>query len=137
MEEFDHNEDHPLEVEILSRDGSIREGHLILKERSAQERIGRAAQAFLIWMLAAVAAFFIPILHFILVPAFVLVAIFMAANGLFDVFKIESGEIVCAHCKNKNIVEAQNETYPLHLDCENCNARLTGYRAAAGELTNF
>ncbi len=135
MEEFDHNEEHPLEVEILSRDGSIREGYLILKERTPQERIKRAVQAFFLWMLAAGVSVFIPVLHFILVPAFVLVAFFMAANGLFDVFQIESGHIICNHCGTNNIVDAQPETYPLHIDCDHCDARMTAYRAAAGELT--
>jgi hypothetical protein len=135
MEEFDHEKEHPLEVEILSRDGSIREGHLILKERQPQERVTRALKAFCMWMLAAAVAVFIPVLHFVLVPAFVLVAIFMAANGLFDVFKIESGEIVCSRCGTTTPIEERAETYPLHIDCDHCDARMTAYRAAAGELT--
>ncbi|MEK6554718.1 MAG: hypothetical protein AABZ31_05730 [Bdellovibrionota bacterium] len=135
MEEFDHDKEHPLEVEILSRDGSIREGYLVLSERTPQERVVRAVQAFFLWMLAALISLFIPMLHFILVPAFILVALFMGANGLFDVFKVESGEITCARCGTVNHIEAQNETYPIHIDCDHCDARMTAYRAAAGELT--
>lgn len=135
MEEFDHDKEHPLEVEILSRDGSVREGHLILKERSPQERMIRSAKAFGLWGLAAVAAVFIPMLHFILVPAFILIALFMAANALFDVFFIESGEITCARCGTATGIETQGETYPITIDCEHCDARMTAYRAAAGELT--
>ena len=133
MEEFDHEKEHPLEVEILSRDGSIREGHLILKERPLQDRVSRAFKAFGLWTLAAILAVFIPVLHFILVPAFVLVAIFMGANGLLDAFKIESGELTCARCGTVSHIDARAETYPLHIDCEHCDARMTAYRTVTDE----
>lgn len=134
-ENEESHEDHSLEVEILSRDNSLREGHLILKERSAQQRIVRALQSLALWLVAAFIALFIPVLHFILVPVFVLAALFMASNAIFDVFKIESGEAICARCNFKNNIEEQNESYPLHVDCENCDSRITAYRASAGELT--
>ena len=133
MEEFDHNEDQPLEAEIFSRDGSVRDGFVLLKERTHQERLARAVRSFVTWSLAAGVSLFIPVLHFILVPVFILAAFFMAANALFDVFRIESGEAICARCGALNKIEPQVESYPIHIDCSQCDSRMTAYRVVIGE----
>ncbi len=117
-----------LEIEVISRDGSIQDGHLILAERTQPERLKAAIRSFAIFALLAVAAAFIPVLHFILVPLCTVGAFFMAFNSYFDSHEIESGELICSQCKTKHLVEARSEIYPLVYECDKCGSRLTGYR---------
>lgn len=116
------------EVEVISRDGSIRDGHLILGERSHGERLKNAFKSFGIFAVCAVFAAFIPVLHFILVPLLTLGAFFMAFNSYFDSHEIESGEMICSQCSTLQLIEPRSEIYPLIYECDKCGSRLTGYR---------
>ena len=116
------------EVEVISRDGSIETGHLILSERPHSERLKKALKSFGIFAVAAVFSAFIPILHFILVPALTIGAFFMGFNSYFDNQEIEAGEMICSKCKTVQLVEARAEIYPLIYECDKCGSRLTGYR---------
>lgn len=117
-----------LEIEVISRDGSIHDGHLILAERTQAERIKAAVRSFAIFAVLAVLSAFIPVLHFILVPLCTIGAFFMAFNAYFDSHEIESGELVCSQCKTRQLIEARSEIYPLVYECDKCGSRLTGYR---------
>lgn len=116
------------EIEIISRDGSIKDGHIVLIEKAQNVRVRAALKSFGIFAVAALLGALIPVLHFILVPLLTLAAFFMAFNSYFDSHSIGSGQIICAKCGHTQIIEARAEIYPLVYDCEKCNSRMNGYR---------
>lgn len=101
-------------------------GHAVLAKIPGVVRMRKAAKSYLIFLGLAVAAIFVPILHFILVPGFLLLSIFMAINAYVDGVEIANIELKCEKCNSDiTLPEKRADQYPFWVKCTHCQ---TEYR---------
>lgn len=95
---------------------------LPLVEIPKRERVLRAGKSLGILWACAVGAAFIPMLHFILVPGFLLAGILFAANGYSDDQRIGDPKLTCLKCKSPLSLKDLADQFPKYLRCESCGA---------------
>jgi len=84
------------------------------------ERMWRAARMLgILWAIALVAAF-IPILHFFLVPLFLLLGIALSIMTWLEKAFVEGGEIPCPNCGKTISLEKCAESWPKTQRCPGC-----------------
>lgn len=63
---------------------------------------------------------FIPVLHFLLVPIFFFLGIFIAVKSLKSKARILSGNTTCPYCQKNIKIAAQALLWPITEICQNC-----------------
>ncbi len=91
------------------------------------ERIGRAAKGLAVAWGAALVSIFIPVAHFLLVPGFALVGVFVFAKRTRTREVTESIHGTCPHCGEEQDFDSSSLWHlgPMHLTCANCSRLLT------------
>ncbi len=102
----------------------INGGTVEMVEIPKSERLARAGKAFGIFLGATIFAIFIPILHFILVPALFLATIFFTINSYVDDRRVGGGQVTCLKCHSVNTIPPGPDRFPILLECSKCGARL-------------
>lgn len=98
---------------------------LTVKEWSSGERLKRALKLLAKSWGVALAAVFIPLLHFFLVPLFVLGGLIGAALVYGAEKSLEKGEGTCPSCGAPvSVAKRWNLVFPFAFHCENCQARI-------------
>lgn len=110
-------------ISIVGRiDGElIAEGNVNLGPVEKALRIKRAVRNSAICFALMIGSVFVPMLHFILVPGFFLLTIFLGLNAYFDDVEITDGEITCQKCQSKIVIGKHGDHWPLWAKCEKCN----------------
>lgn len=85
------------------------------------QRIGRAAIRLVVCWALAVATFFIPLLHFVLVPGFVVVGPVMAFLAFRSTVKVTSTSVTCPKCEKVSTIEKGLTGWPVTLRCSHCS----------------
>ena len=91
-----------------------------LEEISRTERLARAGKSLGIFWVCAVAAIFIPIVHFFLVPSLLLAGLFFAANGYSDSLRLKSKDFQCLKCGTNLSLPSVSDQFPKWGTCSNC-----------------
>jgi hypothetical protein len=110
---------------VCSVDDLRSDGFVLRRDLDKSERMRRALRIFGICFGIAFLTIFIPILHFILPPLFLVIGGVFATTTYMDSAEIASGEIVCPNCKKQMEVRKQPEEWPKAVRCEGCSYSLS------------
>ncbi len=110
------------EVKVVGRyDGQIiGSGHVQMGPVAKPIRIKKALRNFSICFVLMIAGLFVPMLHFVLVPGFFMLSIFMAANAYSDSIEISAGQLICDSCKATIEIEKHSDQWPFWVHCSKC-----------------
>jgi len=94
-------------------------GHLV--ELNFSQRLTRALKKFLLLISITIAAVFIPVAHFVLVPVFLILSVYF----FFKEFKIKQNLIItdsynCLNCQSNLLIPKELDGN-LRMNCKNCH----------------
>jgi len=101
-------------------------GRLKVRHFSIRERMTRAAMYFAVLVVLAVASVIIPILHFILVPAFSFAAVASAAMMFLQTEEVTEAKGVCPYCGKETALKRAMIAKEFRDSCEHCLQLITG-----------
>lgn len=104
--------------------GQTSEGFALRRNFTTEERVKRAAKALGILWLVAFLTVFIPVLHFILPPIFILLGITFGVITYLERGLVLSGEIPCPNCKKAIPFPEETESWPHAKRCPSCHCDL-------------
>lgn len=110
-----------LETEV---DGVTTHGFAIRRDLSKQERFSRAAKMFGIFFGVALLTVFVPVLHFVLPPLFLIVGMVFFWTTYLETGEVLEGEYTCPNCKHKMILPKEAEDWPKEQRCGGCSFML-------------
>jgi len=112
----------PLAVLVKGEQGKQASGKVFLKTWSARERKIRAFKnLFGLWGLCLI-ALFIPVAHFILVPALFLAAPLAAIIALRQRSRLLGGYTACPACGEEFEIICVSNSFPFHDTCKACSS---------------
>lgn len=100
-------------------------GFIERRDLSISERATRGLKTGGLLWLAAVFSVFVPILHFVLVPGFLLAGLIFGYASWHTRAELSHGEFVCPNCKRTNTLPRMGESFPYVTRCEGCSFTLT------------
>ena len=95
---------------------------------SVKERTQKAIKTFAIFFGLAIFSVFIPVLHFFLVPVFLLLSFFLSYRKFKEIYVIDLGQLNCPGCSGKyktTQLGISDLDQNIRLDCEHCRKNLT------------
>ncbi len=101
------------------------ESVLVISEFIKSYRVIRALKALAICWAIALLCILIPILHFVLVPAFFFVGLFMFFMQMGIHYQLVSGQIQCPNCDKTMPLKPEAFDWPKREICSHCRADLT------------
>lgn len=112
-----------MKIIMLSDQSKSAEIFGTLQILTSKERLKIAAKKFLLFFALAVVSIFVPVLHFVLVPTFLLIAVIMGIREYSIKYKLENGNgTKCPGCtaplKEKYFLETS-----LQIKCDACFER--------------
>ncbi len=99
-------------------------GTLAVAALSVSARVVGALKLLALLWLCALAAVFIPILHFVLVPGLLLAGPVFALRRFGRTVQVTARELACPKCKRPVPIEEGATGWPVRLLCPECSARL-------------
>lgn len=120
-----------ISVDVIANgiDGRQTLGRLLVGVLSLSERISRASKKILVFWAAAILAILPPVLHFILVPLFFLLGLYLGVRSYLQTKLIFGGEVACPGCTQAVAINPQPEIWPLTVYCTHCRLGLKINRA--------
>lgn len=109
---------------VCSVDDLRTNGFVLRRDLDHSERVARAARMFGILFLVAFLTVFIPILHFVLPPLFLILGFIFATTTYLETGEVLRGEIDCPNCKRKMQLRKEAEGWPKSMRCEGCSYTL-------------
>lgn len=110
---------------VCTLDGRRSLGRGLSRLYSSSERFGRALKAGGLWLLVAFLAVFVPVLHFILVPLFILLSLVFGVSIWIEKGELVEGEFICPNCNHLNRLEHESDDWPKQRRCSGCSFLLT------------
>lgn len=101
------------------------DGEVAVRRWSGMDRTRRAIVALAGFWALAIVSIFIPALHFVLVPAFLLIGPIAAVLLARQKSTVLGGRGVCPACSEPFFIEGGTESWPLQDVCESCRAAVT------------
>lgn len=105
---------------ISEADGQTAPGYVMRRDLSPGERMLRAAKITGILFGIAFFTIFIPILHFILPPLFLLAGLVMGFFTWTGKGDVQGGQAQCAVCHKDFPLGAEAESWPKTMRCPHC-----------------
>lgn len=99
-------------------------GHVVRRTFSQGERVTRVLKMAAIFLGATILVAFIPILHFVLVPVFLILAVIFSLNTWNEKGEIIEGEVDCPQCATKVSFAKEVDSWPKAQRCQKCSALL-------------
>ncbi len=94
---------------------------LEIEHFSGGKRAGRAALRLVVLWALAVGAIMIPLLHFVLVPAFFVLGPVFAWLGFRATVELKSTTVTCPKCEKTSTIEEGTTGWPATLRCSECS----------------
>lgn len=91
---------------------------------SQQEKMKRALKKLGLFWGIAVLSVFAPVVHFVLVPAFLLLGPFLAAKTYREEVILEACDLPCPECGKTSHFDKISGQWPLTNGCEHCRNRI-------------
>ena len=107
-------------------------GFVERRDVELSERVWRSLKIFGICFGLALLSVPIPVLHFVLVPGFLLGSILLGREGWKTKAEILQGEFTCPNCNHQHEIQRRAEHFPYSTRCERCFFSLTA--SAVGEV---
>jgi len=101
---------------------------LVIYSYALNERIKRSLKLFFILLAFAVFSILIPVLHFVLVPMFLILSLVLSLRKFKETKKIDFTGTVCPKCKidlKTGILSLKEDDKTVRLNCDNCRKSLT------------
>ena len=95
-------------------------GFVERREYTFAERMTRGLKIAGVLWLVAVVTLFVPILHFILVPSFLILGIVFGWAAWHDKAEVIRGEFICPNCKRTIPIPRESENFPCATRCTEC-----------------
>ena len=108
-------------VSIFGKPDKHSSGEVFIQQWTPQQRLLRALKAFFIWFFIALVSLFIPILHFILVPLFLLAAFVMGFIVYAHSSMVLGGTGSCPFCGAAMEILKKPNQWPLDDICDKCS----------------
>jgi hypothetical protein len=108
-------------VRIVKNTESSSTGQIVFRERDRAERLWRAARTLAIFWTLAIFSILIPLLHFVLVPGFLLLGAFMFFGIYSEHISNLGGKGICPECK-KEFDIVGGKSLPYDDICNLCRA---------------
>ena len=93
-----------------------------------RERIKRSIKIFSLYLGAAVFSVLVPVLHFFLVPLFLLLSVFLSYLKFKEIISMDLRSLTCPECKanlkSGEVGLKENDT-SVRLSCDSCRKTLT------------
>ena len=123
----------PQKVEIVCTLGDQKTyGHAFRREFSKSERAQRTLKVGGILFGVTLLTAFIPVLHFVLVPLFLILSLVFGLNAWTEKAEIQSAEAPCPSCAEPTRLGTQAEGWPKTQRCPKCQFLLS-YDVATAE----
>ncbi|PIS11419.1 MAG: hypothetical protein COT73_04060 [Bdellovibrio sp. CG10_big_fil_rev_8_21_14_0_10_47_8] len=104
----------------------VTEGTATVRDLSPSEILRSALKQLAIFWGAALFAVLIPILHFVLVPTFFGLGIYLFTRTMKAKSTLISGSVACPVCSEKIVISRQKQLrWPLEERCQKCQSRVT------------
>ena len=101
------------------------EGFAIRRDLSQGERVKRASKALGICWFVAWVCVFVPLLHFFLVPLFLIIGLVLGIFVWMAKAEVLGGEVTCPNCAKVNQLPRDSENWPAQRRCDGCSFILT------------
>lgn len=112
----------PVDVMVVSREGTKTEAVAYRADLTNGQRAGRAAIGLLVCWLLAVAFVFVPILHFIMPFVFLIAGPIVAWMRYKGTSVVLGGLAICPRCQAPMRIKKATETWPIEASCDECRA---------------
>ncbi|MNJ98619.1 hypothetical protein D3C87_163860 [compost metagenome] len=96
------------------------EGVIRVKEFMAQDRMGNSLKKLAFFWGIMILTVFIPVFHFVLVPLFFFIGLYMARRAYKSPGRVLSGSTICPNCQAKVSIGKGDLNWPLTEICQNC-----------------
>jgi hypothetical protein len=116
--------DHHLSAIVTSTSGKIGNATVSVHSYSRMERSLRGIGIFVVWFLIAAVSILIPILHFILVPLFLLIGVAHAFSRAATVSIVKEGSGTCPECGAPFTIVSRALRWPFSEVCDGCSRQL-------------
>lgn len=101
------------------------EGFALRRDLSQGARAKRASKALGICWFVAWVSVFVPLLHFFLVPLFLIVGLVLGFLVWMAKAEVLGGEVICPNCAKVNQLPRDSENWPVRRRCDGCSFVLT------------
>lgn len=108
-----------------TEDGKTTFGQVERRDLPANERAMRSLKVLGILWVVAFITIFVPVLHFVLVPLFLLLGIVFATTTWMEKSWIVKGSIPCPNCNKSIEFKEESESWPSKQRCPSCSFMLT------------
>lgn len=115
----------PIPVLLLGKPDKRSEGRVRIQRWSTAQRTSRAGKTFLIWFAVALLSVAIPLLHFFLVPLFLLIAVVLSAFAYAQESAVLGGEAICPFCGKPFPIAKTRDRWPLDDICTQCSRHVS------------
>ena len=111
-----------IQVSILANvnDDRREPGVITVREFSPRDRMMNALKKLALWWGASILSVLIPVFHFVTVPLFFFLGIFMAYRDYKSPGLVLSGNTTCPHCQTSIQMKKTNLQWPLVEICQSC-----------------
>lgn len=111
-----------IEIPILANvnDDRRETGVIFVREYHPQDRLMNALKKLGLWWLAAIFSVLIPVFHFVTVPLFFGLGIFMGYRDYKSLGLVLRGSTKCPHCQAALQVKRNQLQWPLVEICQSC-----------------
>lgn len=95
---------------------------------SLNERTKRSCKTFFILFSCALFSVLIPILHFFLVPGFLILSVFLSYRKFKELYSIDLSNFCCPGCKenlNTGAMPLRDRNITVRRTCNNCRKNIT------------
>lgn len=112
-------------IQLQDNEGNTNQGVVLRTMYETSDRLVRAGVRLLGFWAAAVVSVFIPLAHFVLVPAFFIAGIVMAISAYRTEQALNESKGSCPVCQQEVVIPLEaNDQLPKWTYCPDCNAPL-------------
>jgi len=111
-----------IQVETIS--GSPTSGEIVTTKLSKNQRMNTALKKLGIFWGIAIFSVFLPVLHFFLVPLFLILGVVFGMKSYNVDSFLESGNGSCPHCKEGINFKSNDLVWPILVKCHKCSRDL-------------
>jgi hypothetical protein len=108
----------PVKADV--NDERITEGVLEIHRFNPSERMMNAIKKLVLWWLIAIFSVLIPVMHFVLVPLFFFLGIFLSYRSYKSTGRVLAGTLKCPHCQAEIQIKPNELHWPLSEICQSC-----------------
>lgn len=113
----------------INFDGTILPSvELVIHSYTLNERFKRSLKMFLLLFFSSIACILIPVLHFVLVPLFLILSLVMPFRKFKESKSIDLKSLNCPGCNaslNAGVVSLKSDDSTVRLGCNSCRKSLT------------